>query len=163
MVDDDNSDSINEQELQTYITDGNKLDMESLRKKKKAYEKKMKQTEKISRDLGGSLMKFKILIGYSQCMTFLPVVLTTAVAMFEIIGKGDVNLNVGDVTCVGSGERIGLIGGITGIPGTYNYSLLMCIRPFSYIFCDIKLFLIFDATWLPIGHSKKFIFDVVIL
>ena len=69
-------------------------------------------------------------------LTFLPVVLTTAVAMFEIIGKGDVNLNVGDVTCVGSGERIGLIGGITGIPGTYNYSLLEFIRHFSYIFCD---------------------------
>ena len=70
-------------------------------------------------------------------LTFLPVVLTMAVAMFEIIGKGDVNLNVGEVTCVGSGERIGLIGGITGIPGTYNYSLLVFIRPFSYIFCDI--------------------------
>ena len=54
-------------------------------------------------------------------LTFLPVVLTTAVAMFEIIGKGAVNLNVGDVTCVGSGERIGLIGGIAGIPGTYDY------------------------------------------
>ena len=62
--------------------------------------------------------------------------------MFEIIGNGDVNLNVGEVACVGSGERIGLIGGITGIPGTYNYSLLEFIRHFSYIFCDIKLFLI---------------------
>ena len=58
--------------------------------------------------------------------------------MFEIIGKGDVNLNVGDVTSVGSGERIGLIGGITGIPGTYNYSLLVFIRPFSYIFKTIS-------------------------
>ena len=54
-------------------------------------------------------------------LTFLPVVLTMAVAMFEIIGKGDVNLNVGEVACVGSGERIGLIGGIAGIPGTYDY------------------------------------------
>ena len=54
-------------------------------------------------------------------LTFLPVVLTIAVAMFEIIGKGDVNLNVGEVACVGSGERIGLIGGIAGIPGTYDY------------------------------------------
>ena len=80
-------------------------------------------------------------------LTFLPVVLTTAVAMFEIIGKGAVNLNVGDVTCVGSGERIGLIGGITGIPGTYNYSLLVFIRPFSYIFCDILFLICIDKRY----------------
>lgn len=60
--------------------------------------------------------------------------------MFEIIGNGDVNLNVGEVACVGSGERIGLIGGIAGIPGTYDYLLLVFIRLFSYIF-KLNLFL----------------------
>ena len=67
-------------------------------------------------------------------LTFLPVVLTMAVAMFEIIGNGDVNLNVGEVACVGSGERIGLIGGIAGIPGTYDYLLLVFIRLFHIYF-----------------------------
>ena len=76
-------------------------------------------------------------------LTFLPVVLTIAVAMFEIIGKGDVNLNVGEVACVGSGERIGLIGGIAGIPGTYDYLLLVFIRLFHIYF--VKLNLIFKC------------------
>ena len=57
--------------------------------------------------------------------------------MFEIIGNGDVNLNVGEGACVGSGERIGLIGGMAGIPGTYYYLPFMFIRLYLYIFYDV--------------------------
>ena len=57
--------------------------------------------------------------------------------MFEIIGNGDVNLNVGEGACVGSGERIGLIGGMAGIPGTYYYLPFMFIRLCLYIFYNI--------------------------
>ena len=73
-VDEDASGHIDASELNAYITNHGRVDIEELHKKKKKYLKKKKNTEKIVRDLGGSLMKFKILVGYSQCMTYLPVV-----------------------------------------------------------------------------------------
>ena len=73
-VDKDKSGYINASELNAYITKHGRVDIEALHKKKNEYLEKKKNTEEIVRDLGGSLMKFKILVGYSQCMTYLPVV-----------------------------------------------------------------------------------------
>jgi hypothetical protein len=50
----------------------------------------------------------------------LVVELTIAAAMLEIIGIGDVSLNVGEYALVELFGDMGLICGIAGIPGTFN-------------------------------------------
>ena len=59
-VDEDESGHIDASELNAYITDHGRLNIEALQKKKEKYLEKKKSTEKIIRDFGGSLMKFKI-------------------------------------------------------------------------------------------------------
>jgi len=73
VVDNDRSGQIDKTELLHYATKGGDIDIENLYKQRKKFKKKKENAKKGIKLLGTWLNKMKIIIGYTQCMTFLRV------------------------------------------------------------------------------------------
>ena len=106
VVDDDSSNSIDRTELLDYITDKGIHDIEKMPENKSKMESRATKTAALSASLGGVIMKFKILITYTQCMSLLPVVFSlpfppTMVMLMKLLEFSSLDIYVvfGEVSC----------------------------------------------------------------